>query len=228
MAQKIKFNIIKSLFNLFSFLADKTNGWGLFVKPKIVLGTIILGLGATACGTKDAKQDTQEQTEIDTITVEIIQTDTINADSIPQKPITTKKKKNRIQKQQNDDEIIAYYMPDFPPEEDYIVFCYVDIKPEFPGGNKALMKWLNDNINYPIVAQENGIQGKVFVNFIVRSDGRIDGVKVTESAHPILDNEAMRLVKSMPRWKPGARGGNRVHSYFILPVTFILKEDDKK
>ena len=103
------------------------------------------------------------------------------------------------------------------------IFIVVDKKAEFPGGDKALMKWLSDNINYPLIAQERGIQGRVTVNFVVRSDGRIDGVKVLKGVHETLDNEAMRLVKDMPRWKSAEKNGTQVHSYFTLPVTFVLK-----
>ena len=105
------------------------------------------------------------------------------------------------------------------------VFTFTDVRAEFPGGDEALMKWLQENITYPKTAQELGIQGKVFVNFIVRSDGRIDGVKIQRGVHPSLDNEAMRLVKAMPRWKAGEKNGQKVHSYFTLPFTFILKDD---
>jgi len=107
------------------------------------------------------------------------------------------------------------------PEE---IFVYVPVKARFPGGDAAMMKWLNENINYPMVAAEGGIQGKVFVNFIVRANGSIDGVKIQRGVHPSLDNEAMRLVKAMPRWQAGENDkGQKVHSYFTLPVTFILK-----
>ena len=99
----------------------------------------------------------------------------------------------------------------------------VDIKPSFYGGERALMKWISENIDYPIVAQEYGIQGKVFVNFIVRRDGSITNVKVIKGVHISLDKEAERLVKEMPRWKPGEKGGQIVSSRFTLPVTFILK-----
>jgi protein TonB len=103
------------------------------------------------------------------------------------------------------------------------VYKFVEKMPEFPGGSAALTKWLNDNINYPYIAQENGIQGKVYVNFIVRPDGRIDGVKIAKSVHQSLDKEAMRLVSAMPKWMPGRQNGNPVSAYYTLPVTFILK-----
>jgi len=112
-------------------------------------------------------------------------------------------------------------------QENDSVHSFVPVKAQFPGGDKAMMKWLSDNITYPIEAQNKGIQGRVYVNFIVRSDGRIDGVKIAKGVHPTLDNEAMRLVKAMPKWNPGQNNGQNVSSYFTLPVTFILKDDSK-
>jgi len=111
-----------------------------------------------------------------------------------------------------------------PPKDDE-VFTFVPVKARFPGGEAALNKWLNDNIVYPIAAQEIGAQGRIYVNFIVRSDGRIDGIKVvTKDANPHLAREAERLVKDMPRWQPGENDkGQKVSSYFTLPITFILK-----
>jgi len=110
------------------------------------------------------------------------------------------------------------------PVDDNEIHKYVPVRARFPGGEAALQKWLNENINYPIAAQEVGAQGRVFVNFIVRSTGIIDGVKVQRGIHPSLDNEAIRLVKAMPRWQPGENDkGQKVSSYFTLPVTFILK-----
>ena len=108
--------------------------------------------------------------------------------------------------------------------DENIIYEFVPTKARFPGGDNALNKWLNDNINYPIVAIENGIQGNVFVRFVVRPDGRIDGVEVLRKVHPSLDNEAIRLVKAMPRWQAGEnKDGQKVSSYFSLPVKFVLK-----
>ena len=106
----------------------------------------------------------------------------------------------------------------------------LDVKPEFPSGNQAINKWLDENMNYPIVAIENQIQAKVYVNFVVRSDGRIDNVKIVRgfhntSFHPSIENEAIRLVKSMPKWKAGQKDGKNVHSYFIIPIMFVLKNE---
>jgi len=103
------------------------------------------------------------------------------------------------------------------------IYDFVHKKAEFPGGNQAMMKWLNENMQYPESAKENGIQGRVFVNFVVHSDGRINYVKIAKGVHPLLDNEAIRLVKAMPRWRAGEYEGVKVSSYFTLPITFVLK-----
>lgn len=113
-------------------------------------------------------------------------------------------------------------MPEEDPEEN-IVFVVAEKMPSFPGGQQALMKYLNENIRYPIIAQENGVQGRVIVQFTVRKDGSIDDVKVVRSADPSLDKEAIRLVKSMPNWEPGKQRGKAVHCKFTVPIVFKLQ-----
>ena len=108
------------------------------------------------------------------------------------------------------------------PEEN-VVFVVVEKMPEFPGGQKELMKYFSENIKYPIIAQENGIQGRVIVQFTVRKDGSIDDVQVVLSADPSFDKEAIRLIKSMPKWTPGQQRGKAVHCKFTVPVVFKLQ-----
>ncbi len=108
------------------------------------------------------------------------------------------------------------------PEEN-VVFVVVEKMPSFPGGQQALMKYLNENIRYPVIAQENGVQGRVIVQFTVRKDGNIDDVKVVRSADPSLDKEAIRLVKSMPAWEPGQQRGKAVHCKYTVPIVFKLQ-----
>lgn len=113
-------------------------------------------------------------------------------------------------------------IPEEDPDEN-IVFVVAEKMPSFPGGQQALMKYLNENIRYPIIAQENGVQGRVIVQFTVRKDGTIDDVKVVRSADPSLDKEAVRLVKSMPNWEPGKQRGKAVHCKFTVPIVFKLQ-----
>ena len=112
-----------------------------------------------------------------------------------------------------------------PPknDEENKVFDVVEEQPSFPGGQGALMAWLNDNIKYPVVAAENGIQGKVIVQFVVGKNGSISNVKVLRSVDPSLDKEAVRVVSNMPNWTPGKQNGASVNVRFTLPVTFRLQ-----
>lgn len=103
------------------------------------------------------------------------------------------------------------------------IFEHVEQMPRFPGGDKELMKWLSENINYPTIAAEQGIQGKVTLRFVVRPDGSVDDVQVVRSLEPSCDKEAVRAVKKMPKWQPGRQNGNAVSVYYSLPVTFRLQ-----
>ena len=103
------------------------------------------------------------------------------------------------------------------------IFDVVEQSPEYPGGPEALMRYLSDNIRYPVIAQENGIQGRVIVRFVVNKNGEISDVKVLRGVDPSLDKEAERVVKSMPKWIPGKQNGKAVNVYFTLPVNFVLK-----
>ena len=104
------------------------------------------------------------------------------------------------------------------------IFVVVEEQPEFPGGNTAMMKFLSDNIKYPVIAQENGIQGRVITNFVVERDGSITDVQVVRGVDPSLDKEAIRVIQSMPKWKAGKQRGSAVRVRFTLPVVFRLQQ----
>ncbi|MDD3077711.1 MAG: energy transducer TonB [Paludibacter sp.] len=108
-------------------------------------------------------------------------------------------------------------------EEDNVVFQVVEKMPSFPGGDAALFKYLNDNVKYPVIAQENGIQGRVICQFVVNKDGSIVDVEVVRSVDPSLDKEAIRVIKSMPKWSPGQQRGKPVRVKYTLPVNFRLQ-----
>ena len=110
-----------------------------------------------------------------------------------------------------------------PKEEETKVFDVVEQMPQFPGGNAALFEYLSKHIKYPVIAEENGIQGRVIVTFVVERDGSITDVKVVKSVDPSLDKEAQRVVKSMPRWIPGKQNGSAVRVKYTVPVTFRLQ-----
>jgi TonB family protein len=105
------------------------------------------------------------------------------------------------------------------------VYTYVEQMPTFPAGQEAMMQYLSSNIRYPKDAQENNIQGRVVVQFVVNEDGKIRDVKVLRGVGGGLDQEAMRVVKEMPNWIPGKQNGKPVAVQYTLPVQFQLKED---
>lgn len=115
-------------------------------------------------------------------------------------------------------------------EEKEEVFFVVEVAPEFPGGLDSLMKYLQENITYPKEARDANIQGIVYVTFIVEANGSVSSVKVLRGIGGGCDEEAARVVKEMPAWKPGTQRGKQVRVQFNLPVRFILHdpEPDKK
>lgn len=108
-------------------------------------------------------------------------------------------------------------------DEQPVSIAMVEQKPEFPGGEAAMYKWLSDNIVYPSAASEEGVQGRVVVEFVVGKDGSITNVRVVRPRHPALDKEALRVVKAMPKWMPGRNNGQPVKVTYTLPVTFKLQ-----
>ena len=109
------------------------------------------------------------------------------------------------------------------PEVSNKVFDVVEEMPHFPGGAAALQAFLSSNTKYPVVAQENGVQGRVIVSFVVERDGSITDVRVVRSVDPSLDREASRVVRSMPRWSPGKQNGSAVRVKYTVPVVFRLQ-----
>ena len=117
-------------------------------------------------------------------------------------------------------------LPEPPPGAKYgedQVFSFVEVMPEFPGGMDAMKTFISKNIQYPSDALEAAISGKVYVSFVVEKEGQISEVKVLRNLYPSLDNEALRVVKSMPNWKPGMQNGKPVRVKYNLPVFFQLK-----
>ena len=103
------------------------------------------------------------------------------------------------------------------------IFDVVEQQPSFPGGQTALLQWLQQNIHYPPVAEENGIQGRVVVSFVVEPDGSITNVQVVRGVDSSLDKEAVRVTKAMPKWQPGKQNGQAVRVKYNLPVQFRLQ-----
>lgn len=130
---------------------------------------------------------------------------------------------NDLNKQTIREEIVVSAPPAPEPEKVYTM-AMVEQKPSFPGGDAAMYKWLSEHINYPAQASEEGVQGRVVVQFDVDKTGQIVNVKIARGRHPALDKEAMRLVKSMPKWQPGRNNGQPVKVTYTLPVTFRLQQ----
>lgn len=96
------------------------------------------------------------------------------------------------------------------------------VGPKFPGGQKNLLSWLSNNINYPLEAYKAGIEGIVVVQFVIKNDGSVGDVTVVISVDPLLDNEAVRVIKAMPKWIPGKQYGKPVNVRLTLPITFKI------
>lgn len=103
------------------------------------------------------------------------------------------------------------------------IFTVVETMPEFPGGQGALLQYLAKSIKYPVIAQENGIQGRVTCTFVVNKDGSIVDAEVIRGVDPSLDKEALRVINSMPKWSPGKQRGKPVRVKYTVPVTFRLQ-----
>ena len=121
----------------------------------------------------------------------------------------------------------GYYPPDCPTYDTVkttsdFVLQFAEIMPEFPGGSQSMQEFIKNNLNYPDLAKENNIEGKVYLKFVVRSTGEIDNIQIARGVHKVLDTAAIELVKKMPRWNPGVQNGKTVPVYFILPVVFRL------
>jgi protein TonB len=109
------------------------------------------------------------------------------------------------------------------PEEVHTIFRVAEVMPQFPGGEKEMYKFISDNLKYPVVDQEMGIQGRVTVRFVVSKTGEITNIELVKGISPTCDKEAMRVIKNMPKWIPGKQSGTPVQVYFTMPIVFKLK-----
>ncbi len=108
-------------------------------------------------------------------------------------------------------------------EEEPEIFYIVETMPEFPGGEIGLRKYIATHVKYPNIARENGIEGKVYVRFCVTSKGTVEKVSIARGVDPILDKEALRVVKALPKWKPGEQRGKKVNVWYTVPINFQLQ-----
>lgn len=119
-------------------------------------------------------------------------------------------------------EVAIVEMAEEEEEEEEQVFVIVENMPEFPGGELALRKHIAEHVNYPEIAKENGLQGKVYVSFVINQKGEIENVKIARGVDPALDKEAIRVVQSLPKWKPGSQRGKPVRVSYTVPINFQL------
>lgn len=133
--------------------------------------------------------------------------------------------------------VVAYgkhntYIPPSPPlpgrdnaeSNGNELFDVVEVQPQYPGGNEAMKKFISENLQYPKIAQENGIQGRVITQFIIEKDGSLSDIQIVRGVDPSLDKEAVRLIGTMPAWVPGTQRGNKVRVRYTLPITFRLED----
>ena len=175
-------------------------------------------------------------------TVEVLEEEMVEITKQEQKPqpVEVPKQTTQIQVVEDDvevddveinaevdqNEVIEEYIAPEVEEEEVVeaeIFTIVEEMPEFPGGMQKLADYLAKNIKYPQMARESGIQGRVFVNFVVEPDGHVSNVNVMRSLGGGCDEEAMRVVKAMPKWKAGKQRGKPVRVSYILPVNFKLQ-----
>jgi len=176
MAVRIKLNLFHFLFRLCSFLADKTEGWIVFVKPKLFFGSLLLGWTITSCNSSNNR--------------------------IPNQPVSNQPTKVVIN------------------DKSAVWGGHTMVMPSFPGGERELMKFIQDNLVYPKEALEQGIEGRVICRFLIREDGSIDKVEIQRSLSEETDQEALRIIKSMPQWIPGKQMGENTAVYYTLPILF--------
>lgn len=117
---------------------------------------------------------------------------------------------------------IAPIIQEKEEEEETQVFFIVEEMPEFPGGEKALVSFLVSSVKYPVIAQESGVHGTVTVSFVIEKDGSVTDVAILRSIDPSLDKEALRVVRTLPRWKPGMQRGKPVRVSYRVPIAFKL------
>ena len=228
---------IKTLYRLFAYLSDRTNGFKPFVKYKLVLGALLVGLTANACkGKPTPTVPVANPNEWDDVMcyepAAPSDEDTVAGEDIMIPPIT-----EPIITEHDEivlEEPMCYmidivepmvtcydpvYIPDTTtvPVDTNKVYHHVEIMPSFPEGAIALLEYITTNYHYPKVASDI-ITGRIFVRFIVRSTGKIDSVTVLRGLCPRLDKEAVRVVESMPCWIPGRQNGEAVDVYYTIPI----------
>ena len=218
--------------------ADLENRKGLFLEIGLV---VILAVALLAFNIKSYDREEVEaiqRTVLDEVEETVIQTE--EQEKPPEPEPQQETSITDIEVVDNDKEVEAIDMSSFTEEvlnveatapiveekeeevEEEIVII-PDVNPEFAGGEAKLYEYLGENIRYPDIARDGGITGKVLVKFVVEKDGSITNISVMRDIGGGCGEEAKRVVRGMPKWKPGKVGGRTVRSQFILPISFVLK-----
>ena len=119
-------------------------------------------------------------------------------------------------------EIVPVACTEEVPEEPTVIFVTAEVMPEFKGGDRALLKYIAEHVQYPEMAKDNDIQGTVFVKFVVNELGKVTDVELLKGIDPLLDTEALKVIKSLPDWKPGSQSGRNVKVRMQVPIKFQL------
>ena len=217
--------------------ADLENKKGYFIEIGLILALLIV-FGAFSLKSYDKQTVNQMQVAVDDAPEEIIP---ITEQKVKPPPPPPPRQVTQIKIVEDDVQVEddldidveaddnTEFQEYIPPEtddedvEEQQIFQVVENMPKFPGGRAALMKYPATNIKYPPYAKEAGIQGRVFINFVVERDGSITAVKVLRGIGGGCDEEAVRVVKNMPKWQPGMQRGKPVRVSFNLPVKFTLQ-----
>ncbi len=164
---------------------------------KYIVATILLCTAATAVQAQSSKDKLAKERTIQPVKVSIDGSDGLGIEAPLEAPSSTDPKAR---------------------------FTAVEQMPEFPGGSASMLAYLESSLMYPPAAKQNGIEGKVYLKFVVEADGTITDVEVLRKLDPECDKEAIRVVKNMPKWKPGKQSGNAVAVYNTIPVAFSLNK----
>jgi TonB family protein len=265
MSRKIKLHTFNVLFQLFAYLADKTGGWRVFVRPKLLLGSLIVGLGLTSCNKKADNQQTGSNATRRTDSTELVskssrvsikERNSAKNDTIKQsksnhsiihfvEPMVTcydteitinnkssKQSTSKSTKQIDDSTFISCYLQisikDTDNEKKTVqedknkIYKIAEQMPEFPNGNDSLFSYVSRNLKWPNTHAD--VQGKVICLFVVNIDGSISDLEIIRSLDPLFDAEAIRVIKTMPKWIPGKHNGKTVRVQYTLPIIFRTQE----
>ncbi|MBB4036928.1 TonB family protein [Dysgonomonas hofstadii] len=245
----MKIRSYKLLFHIFSFLADRTNGASLFVRYKLILGTLIIGLSGISCGKSKPQQpfnnepivpkpDISQITCYDSIaspqrTVDSIEKTAPPCIEIEELPIPLHITCYDIAVIDTIQEVVMCYIqildePDIPEplSEPVMLYGSVQHPPVSPVGDlDKFIAWVQNNIEYPRIMLDNKIQGRIVVNFIVDEDGNITEPKIVQNIIPDADKEVLRLITSCGKWALAWHHGEKVKTSILIPVKFVLPEE---